>query len=318
VRLEHAWILPDEPIFREGDARLRWINVLLLSIMLSAAPNPAVAWHRLRLADAWGSVAVGWGLPPAVARAHGYLVACGEPMTERQVREALGLSHRAASIALERTVELGLATHVQGRRLGARGPVGVAYQAVEDDWVWFGRAIAERRESASRPAAVAVREAALPIATDAAANPGDARLSALGARAARLQAALEGGDRAVAALAALAPRDLEALAGAARSDLGVLVRLARVIAGLSTAEQALFVQAAEGLAADRAEAAAHRAPAHEPAPRAAAEEGPTRPARAPKAEKPPKPAKAAKPPKPAKPEKPAKGHKRKDHPDRGA
>ena len=55
---------------------------------------------RLRLADAWGAMGSSWGVAPAIARVHAYLMTKQSPLTEREVREALGLSHRAASLAL--------------------------------------------------------------------------------------------------------------------------------------------------------------------------------------------------------------------------
>ena len=37
-----------------------------------------------------------WGVAPAIGRVHAYLMVRNEPLTEREIREALGLSHRAA------------------------------------------------------------------------------------------------------------------------------------------------------------------------------------------------------------------------------
>ena len=36
-----------------------------------------------------------WGVAPAIGRVHAYLMVRDVPLTEREVREALGLSHRA-------------------------------------------------------------------------------------------------------------------------------------------------------------------------------------------------------------------------------
>ena len=41
---------------------------------------------RLELADAWGSMGASWGVAPAIARVHAYLMARGEPLTERASR----------------------------------------------------------------------------------------------------------------------------------------------------------------------------------------------------------------------------------------
>src|SRR4029079_15757805 len=69
-----------------------------------------------------------------------------EPLTEREVREALGLSHRAASLALAEAEAWGLVERVaEPRRVGRRGPAGAAHLAVGDHWRWFGRVVAERK-----------------------------------------------------------------------------------------------------------------------------------------------------------------------------
>src|SRR6266850_5501293 len=55
---------------------------------------------RLRFAVAWGEMSASWGVAPAIGRVHAYLMVRNVPLTEREIREALGLSHRAASLAL--------------------------------------------------------------------------------------------------------------------------------------------------------------------------------------------------------------------------
>ncbi len=174
-----------------------------------------------------------WGVPPAVARAHGLLLACRGPLTERQVREALALSHRAASIALELTVERGLAMRVPGRRVGARGPIGAAYQAVQDDRLWLGRIVAERKATEVEPVIAAVHGVALDVASDLRARPDDKALAELGAWLDRFEGLLARVDRAIGILATLEPPELDALlaATAALPDetlhrvIGLLVEL---------------------------------------------------------------------------------------------
>ena len=100
-----------------------------------------------------------WGVTPAIARVQAYLMARQEPLTEREVREALGLSHRAASLALAEAESWGIVERVpEPRRVGRRGPAGTAYLAVGDHWQWFGRVIAERKVREGDPI-VAVLEA---------------------------------------------------------------------------------------------------------------------------------------------------------------
>src|SRR6188474_3324982 len=101
---------------------------------------------RLELAEAWGEMGAAWGVTPAIARVQAYLMARQEPLTEREVREALGLSHRAASLALAEAEAWGIVERVsEPRRVGRRGPAGTAYLAVGDHWQWFTSVIAERK-----------------------------------------------------------------------------------------------------------------------------------------------------------------------------
>ena len=68
---------------------------------------------RLELAEAWGEMGAAWGVTPAIARVQAYLMARQEPLTEREVREALGLSHRAASLALAEAESWGIVERVR-------------------------------------------------------------------------------------------------------------------------------------------------------------------------------------------------------------
>jgi DNA-binding transcriptional regulator GbsR (MarR family) len=212
--------------------------------MLDRKRGSSVEWHRLRVADAWGTMSAAWGVPPAVARAHGYLLACRQAMTERQVREALGLSHRAASMALDRTVELGLAVRTEGHRIGARGPVGAAYRVVDDDWAWVGRVIAERRTTELDPIAPLVRQLAVDVAEDLRARPGESSLAELGSWLDRFHASLRKLDHAVTLVPALEPRDLETLVAVAASIPETsFVRLVRLLGGLAPDDIAGFADA---------------------------------------------------------------------------
>ena len=56
-------------------------------------PDPETV--RLAFARAWGDMGTAWGVQPSVALVHGYLMAHTEVLTERELREALDLSHRA-------------------------------------------------------------------------------------------------------------------------------------------------------------------------------------------------------------------------------
>jgi DNA-binding transcriptional regulator GbsR (MarR family) len=67
---------------------------------------------RVAFADVWGDMGPAWNVTPSVARVHGYLLVVGGVLTEREVREALGLSHRAASLALAELEEWRLVERV--------------------------------------------------------------------------------------------------------------------------------------------------------------------------------------------------------------
>ena len=102
------------------------------------------------------------------------------PLTEREVREALGLSHRAASLALAECEEWGLIERIADPvRVGRRGPSAVAYMKVGDHWVWFQR-IAEQRKQRETDPVLPLIEAAMARADAVAAEtPGDAEVLAL-------------------------------------------------------------------------------------------------------------------------------------------
>src|SRR4026209_27512 len=89
----------------------------------SRSASPAAEAIRLELAEAWGEMGAAWGVTPAIARVQAYLMARQEPLTERWVREALGLSPRAASLGLGEAESGGIVERVpEPRRVGRRGP----------------------------------------------------------------------------------------------------------------------------------------------------------------------------------------------------
>jgi DNA-binding transcriptional regulator GbsR (MarR family) len=175
-----------------------------------APDSPTAESIRLRLADAWGEMGAAWGVAPAIARVHAYLMARQEPLTEREVREALGLSHRAASLALAEAESWGIVERVdQPRRVGRRGPAGAAYLAVGDHWQWFGRVIAERKVREGDPVVTVLARTADEAAAAAAANPDDAELAALRDWLGAFLAFVRLFDRAIGLVPQLEPRELE-------------------------------------------------------------------------------------------------------------
>lgn len=165
---------------------------------------------RLDLAQAWGEMGTAWGVTPAIARVQAYLMARQEPLTEREVREALGLSHRAASLALAEAESWGIVERVsEPRRVGRRGPAGTAYLAVGDHWRWFGRVIAERKVREGDPIVAVLEAKATEAAAASAADPGDRELAALHEWLSSFVVFVRLFDRAVGLVPQLEPRELE-------------------------------------------------------------------------------------------------------------
>jgi DNA-binding transcriptional regulator GbsR (MarR family) len=117
-------------------------------------PEPATAPEDVRrsFARAWGEIGAAWGVAPSTATVQGYLLAHGGPLSEPEIRRALGLSHRAASLALAQCQEWGLIRRADGaRRSGQRGPAAAAWEVVGDHWEWFRRVAQARLERETDP-----------------------------------------------------------------------------------------------------------------------------------------------------------------------
>jgi DNA-binding transcriptional regulator GbsR (MarR family) len=175
-----------------------------------AAVSPSAEAIRLRLADAWGEMGAAWGVAPAIARVQAYLMTRQAPLTEREVREALGLSHRAASLALAEAEAWGLIERVaEPRRVGRRGPAGAAYQAVGDHWRWFGRVVAERKTREGDPIIGLLERAGAEAETELRKHPDDEDLVALHEWLSTFLVFVRLFDRAVGLVPRLQPRELE-------------------------------------------------------------------------------------------------------------
>jgi DNA-binding transcriptional regulator GbsR (MarR family) len=189
---------------------------------------------RLRLANAWGEMGAAWGIAPAIARVHAYLMARQEPLTEREVREALGLSHRAAGLALAEAEAWGLVERVaEPRRVGRRGPAGTAYQAIGDHWRWFGRVVAERKVREGDPIVSALEESLSETAAALARQPADADLLRLRDWLSTFLVFVRLFDRAVGLVSRLEPAELErALRLLGEVPDETIMRLVRLLEGL--------------------------------------------------------------------------------------
>lgn len=115
------------------------------------ASSPAEELRR-SFAAAWGAIGAAWGVAPSTATVQGYLLVSDGPLTEPEVRRALSMSHRAASLALAQCEEWGLIERATApRRSGQRGPAAVAWGVVDDHWEWFRRVAAARKQRETDP-----------------------------------------------------------------------------------------------------------------------------------------------------------------------
>jgi DNA-binding transcriptional regulator GbsR (MarR family) len=122
---------------------------------------------RRRFASAWGQMGAAWGVPPSTAMVQGYMLVHGGPVTDKELQDALGLSHRAIRLALEDCEEWGIVRRApEPRRSGRRGPAGRAWLALDDHWEWFRRVIEARKEREGDPV-IAILERCLVEASHA-------------------------------------------------------------------------------------------------------------------------------------------------------
>jgi DNA-binding transcriptional regulator GbsR (MarR family) len=189
---------------------------------------------RLQFAEAWGEMSASWGVAPAIGRVHAYLMVRDAPLTEREIREALGLSHRAASLALTDAEAWGIVERVsEPRRVGRRGPAGTAYVAVGDHWQWFTRVIAERKIREGDPIVEVIARTAAQAGALATAHPDDGELAALHGWLVAFNGFVRLFDRSVGLIPKLAPRELERgmrLLGEVSDD--TVLRLVHLLGGL--------------------------------------------------------------------------------------
>ncbi|MEA2621905.1 MAG: hypothetical protein QOH61_815 [Chloroflexota bacterium] len=116
-----------------------------------ATPADEAEQIRRDFARAWGAIGAAWGVTPSTAAVQGYLLLHGGPLTEAELRDALGLSHRAALMALRDCESWGLIQPTEPKRAGQRGPAARAWIPVGDHWEWFRRVAAARKERETDP-----------------------------------------------------------------------------------------------------------------------------------------------------------------------
>ena len=153
---------------------------------------------RREFAAAWGAIGAAWGVAPSTAAVQGYFLVHGGPLSEPEIRRALGLSHRAASLALSQCEEWGLIERSPApRRSGQRGPAASAWHGVGDHWEWFRRVAAARKQREMDPVLPVIERCAEQATAAAADSPGDPELADLRDRIDELLAFVERFDHGV-------------------------------------------------------------------------------------------------------------------------
>jgi DNA-binding transcriptional regulator GbsR (MarR family) len=200
---------------------------------------------RLAFADSWGQMGGAWGVQPSVARVHGYLLAHGGVLTERQIRETLDMSHRAASIALAEIEAWGLIERVADpHRTGRRGPSATAWRTVGDRWLWFQR-IAEQRKARETDPLVPRVQTCLALAQDAVrAAPDDPEVGRLRDWMTDLLGFIRLFDRAISLLARAESTEISrSFSVLGRLSDDALDRLLRLVASLPEEELVATIEA---------------------------------------------------------------------------
>ncbi len=207
----------------------------------AGTPDTDAEQIRRTFAAAWGEIGGAWGVAPSTATVQGYLLAHGGPLTEPELRRALGISHRAASLALAQCDEWGLIERTdEARRSGQRGPAATAWVVVGDHWAWFRRVAAARKERETEPV-VPVIERCVALA---AAGGNDPELADLRIRLAGLLEFVRRFDRGVGTFVAGQPAAIERLfAGIDRLDERTTHRLWTLVGDLSADELARALEA---------------------------------------------------------------------------
>ena len=211
---------------------------------------PRAEQIRREFASAWGEIGAAWGVAPSTATVQGYFLAHGGPLTEPEIRAALGLSHRAAALALAECSEWGLIERATvARRTGRRGPAATAYVAVGDNWQWFHRVAKARKERETDPVIPVIArcaELARIGAVDGRAGEGD-ELQELSRRLDGLLRFVHLFDRGVGLIVAASPPATEHLfAILAELDDTTIARLIELLESVEPAELASAARSIAG------------------------------------------------------------------------
>ena len=208
-----------------------------------AEPSSAESLRR-SFAAAWGEIGAAWGVAPSTATVQGYLLVSDGPLSEPEVRRALGMSHRAASMALAQCEQWGLVERATvPRRSGQRGPAATAWRVVDDHWEWFRRVASARKERETDPVLPVIARCVDQAREGAAQDP---ELEQLGDRFANLLEFVRRFDRGVEIFVRGDAREIEGVfAALAALDDETVDRLWRLVGELGPDDT---VRAVESLA----------------------------------------------------------------------
>jgi len=186
---------------------------------------------RRDFAAAWGRIGTAWGVAPSTATVQGYMLLHGGPLTEAQLREALGFSHRATLLALSQCESWGLIERRGPIRTGRRGPPSQAWVPVGDHWRWFGRVAGARKERETDPV--------MPLLEQCRRRARDVESGDLGQRLESLVKFVDEFDRGIGIIVRANPNALAHLFGVlGRMDTATVDRLLEALARIPEAELA--------------------------------------------------------------------------------
>ena len=200
---------------------------------------------RREFAAAWGAIGAAWGVAPSTAAVQGYFLVHGGPLSEPEIRRALGLSHRAASLALSQCEEWGLIERSDApRRSGQRGPAASAWHGVGDHWEWFRRVAAARKQREMDPVLPVIERCAAQATEAAAGAPSDPELAELSDRIDELLSFVQRFDHGVGVFVRGEPRAIERLFVVLQGlDGSTVERLWTLVDSLEAAELQAAVEA---------------------------------------------------------------------------
>lgn len=200
---------------------------------------------RRSFASAWGRIGASWGVAPSTATVQGYLLVSDGPLSEPEVRRALGMSHRATSLALRQCEEWGLIERAEAtRRSGQRGPAATAWRVVGDHWEWFRRVAAARKQRETDPVLPLIAQCVEDAARIRGAEDVDPELAALEERLSSLFSFVQRFDRGVEVFVRGEARAIEELFAALdHLDPATVERLWSMLGELGAADMARALEA---------------------------------------------------------------------------